>query len=149
MRQGDGCPGQCSPGLGRGYAAARACVQSCLTFCDPTDCSSPGSSVHGSFQARILEWVATSYSRGSSPPRDRTRVSCIGKWILQLYTSWEARKKAVSGKSPLPVNQGLYLTFTFPYCIMSTAKGHPEGILVFYSVGSQFVIHAYKSHDKD
>ena len=46
------------------------------------DYSPPGSSVHGIFQARILEWVATSYSRGSSQPRDRTRVSCIGRRIL-------------------------------------------------------------------
>ena len=41
------------------------------------DCSLPGSSVHGIFQARVLEWVAISFSRGSSQPRDRTRVSCI------------------------------------------------------------------------
>ena len=44
---------------------------------DPMDCNLPGSSVHGISQARILEWVAISFSRGSSQPRDRTRVSCI------------------------------------------------------------------------
>ena len=43
---------------------------SCSTLCDPVDCSLPGSSVHGIFQARILEWVAISFSRGSSWPRD-------------------------------------------------------------------------------
>ena len=43
-------------------------AQSCLTLCDPRDCSPPGSSVHGIFQARILEQVAISYSRGSSDP---------------------------------------------------------------------------------
>ena len=47
-------------------------AQSCLTLCDPMDCSLPGSSVHGIFQARILEWVAVPSSRGSSQPRDRT-----------------------------------------------------------------------------
>ena len=52
-------------------------AQSCPTLCDPMDCSIPGSSVHGIFQARVLEWVAISFSRGSSRPRDRTRVSCI------------------------------------------------------------------------
>ena len=52
-------------------------AKSCLTLCDHMDCSPPGSSVHGIFQARILEWVATSFSRGSSWPRDQTRVSCI------------------------------------------------------------------------
>ena len=41
-------------------------VQLCPTLCDPMDCSPPGSSVHGIFQARILEWVAISFSRGSS-----------------------------------------------------------------------------------
>jgi len=45
-------------------------VQSCLTLCDPIDCSLPGSFVHGIFLARILEWVAISSSRQSSQPRD-------------------------------------------------------------------------------
>ena len=53
------------------------CAQSCLTLCDPMDCSPPGSFAHGIFQVRILEWVAVSYFRGSSQPRDRTGVSCI------------------------------------------------------------------------
>ena len=50
-------------------------TQSCVTLCDPMDCSPPGSSVRGILQARILEWVAISFSRGSSPPRDWTWVS--------------------------------------------------------------------------
>ena len=50
-------------------------AQSCLTLCNPMDCSPPGSSVHGIFQAWILEWVAISFSRGSSWPRDQTLVS--------------------------------------------------------------------------
>ena len=48
-----------------------------IRLCDPRDCSPPGSSVHGTFQASILEWVAISFSRRSPWPRDRTRVSCI------------------------------------------------------------------------
>ena len=51
-------------------------AQSCPTLCDTMDCSLPGSSVHGIFQARILEWVAISFSRRLSQPRDRTWVSC-------------------------------------------------------------------------
>ena len=51
--------------------------QSCLTLCDPMDCSPPGSSVHGISQARIPEWVAISFSRGFSRPQDQTRVSRI------------------------------------------------------------------------
>ena len=57
----------------------------CPTLCDPMDCSPPGSSFHGFLQARILEWVAVPFSRGSSRPRDQTHVSyvsCIGRWIL-------------------------------------------------------------------
>ena len=55
----------------------REVAQLCPTLCDPMDCSLSGSSVHGILQARILEWVAISFSRESSQPRDRTRVSCI------------------------------------------------------------------------
>ena len=58
-------------------ALARSVAQLCLTLCDPMDCSLPGSSVHGILQARILEWVAISFSRGSSPPRDQTFISCL------------------------------------------------------------------------
>ena len=50
-------------------------AQSCQTLCSPMDCSLPGFSVHGIFQARLLEWVAISFSRGSSWPRNRTLVS--------------------------------------------------------------------------
>ena len=52
-------------------------VLSCLTLCDPRGWSPPASSAHGIFQARILEWAAISFSRGSSQPRGRTRVSCM------------------------------------------------------------------------
>ena len=61
------------------------------------DCSPPGSSVHGIFQARVLEWVAISFSRGSSQTRDWTRVSCIGRRILYHW----ATRKAVVECSPL------------------------------------------------
>ena len=57
-------------------------TQPCPTPCNPMDCSPPVSSVHGISQARILKWVAISYSKGSSRPRDRTFISCIGRWVL-------------------------------------------------------------------
>ena len=75
------------------YLSCCLVTQSCLTFCDPMDCRPPGSCVHGISQARILEWVATSFSRGSSWPRDGTRsacVSCIGSRILAHCTTREA-----------------------------------------------------------
>ena len=68
-------------------------IQLCPTLCDPMDYSPPGSSVHGILQARILEWVAISFSRGSSQHRCQTRVSCIsyiGRWIHYHCTTWEA-----------------------------------------------------------
>ena len=61
--------------------------QSCLTLCDPMDCSPPGSSVHGIFQARILEQIAISSSGESFQAKDRilvSCVSCIGRQILYL-----------------------------------------------------------------
>ena len=64
-------------------------AQSCMTFCEPMDCNLPGSSVHGILQARVLEWVATSFSRGSSQPRDQTRVSCIAG---RCFTVWAIRE---------------------------------------------------------
>ena len=59
-------------------------AQSCLTQCDPMDCSPPGFSVHELLQARILEWTAMPSSRGSSGPRDRTHVSCIAGGLYHL-----------------------------------------------------------------
>ena len=58
-------------------------TQSCLTLCDPMDCSLPGSSVHGIFQTIVLEWIAISFLSGSSRPRDGTQVSCIVYKYLQ------------------------------------------------------------------
>ena len=65
-------------------------AQSCPTLCNPIDCSPPGSSVHGISQARILKWVAISFSGGSSQPRDRSCISCIGRWILYCWATREA-----------------------------------------------------------
>ena len=63
-------------------------AQSCRTLCNPVGCSLPGSSVHGISQARVLEWVAISSTRGSSSPRDWTEPKCI---------SWNTIRNVVSG----------------------------------------------------
>ena len=63
---------------------------SCIQRCDPVDCGPPGSSVHGIFQARMLEWVVISSSEGSSQLRNRTHVSCTGRLNLYHWASWEA-----------------------------------------------------------
>ena len=57
-------------------------TKSCPTVCDPMDCSPPSFSVHGIFQARVLEWVAIPFSRGSSRPRDGNHASYIGRRVL-------------------------------------------------------------------
>ena len=64
-------------------------AKSCPALGDPIDCSPPGSSVHGIYQTRILEWVAIFFSRGSSWPRDWTQVSCI---IGRFFTNWATRE---------------------------------------------------------
>ena len=63
-------------------------AQSCPTLCDPMNCSPPGSSVHGIFQARILRWVAILFSRESSQPWDQTWVSCPSGRFLTIWTSF-------------------------------------------------------------
>ena len=73
------------------------CVPSCLTLCDPTDCSPPGSSVLGISQARMLDWVAIPFCRGSSWPRDRTHISCIAS---RFFTT-ESRGKPKGGQQEI------------------------------------------------
>ena len=67
-------------------------LQSHPALCGCMDCSLPGSSVHGILRARILEWVAISFSRGASCPRDQTCISCINRWILY---HWATRKAQI------------------------------------------------------
>ena len=76
------------------YSARHICccsvAKSCLTLCSSLDCSPPGSSVHGIFQTRILEWVATPYFRGSSQIRDQAHVSYFSRWIFYPRGTGEA-----------------------------------------------------------
>ena len=67
-------------------------AQSCPNPCDPMDCSLSGSSVHGIFQTRVLEWVAISFSRGSSQPKNQTQVSCIAG---RFFTDWAMREAPI------------------------------------------------------
>ena len=71
------------------FGRAHEVTQSCPTLCDPIDCSLPGSSVHGIFQATVLEWIAISFSRGSSRPRAWTQVSRI---VDRHFTVWATRE---------------------------------------------------------
>ena len=76
-------------------------LHSCPALWDTTDCSLPGSSVHGTFQARILQWIAISFSRGSSWPRNRTGISCIASGFL---TNWAIREAPNSTQMDFIVN---------------------------------------------
>ena len=91
------------------FLRGRVCVyaQSCPTFCDPMDCSLPGSSVHGISQARILEWLATSFSRGSSQPRDQalvSSISCNGGGFITTIESQAVRKQRPRCQAPGPID---------------------------------------------
>ena len=77
--------------------------QLCPTHCNPMDCSPPSSFVHGILQARILEWIAMLFSRGSSWPRDWTWVSCIAG---RFFTTW-ATREALS--LPKPIKKNLWI----------------------------------------
>ena len=74
------CPEE--PGRLKSIESESEVVQLCPTLCDLMDCSLPGLSIHVIFQARVLEWVAISFFRGSSPPRDQDQVS----YILDAFT---------------------------------------------------------------
>ena len=84
-------------GLGNFHLSCHRCLsakllQSCPTLWDLIDCSLPGSSVHGIIQARILEWVALPFSRGSSQPRDWTRISCDSCIAGRFFTAESPEK---------------------------------------------------------
>ena len=92
-----------------------------LTLCEPVDCCPPGSSDHGISQARVLEWVAISFSRGSFPPRDQTRVSCLtGKFFT---TEPPGNPKLVGYRSLTNEETSSY---TNRYDIVTNAKAHLE-----------------------
>ena len=91
------------------------------TLCDPMGCSPPGSSAHRISQARILEWVAVSFSRASSQPRDPTRVSYIGRRILHHWATREVQFCPSSTAFPYNYPPGARNDFfTLPNCDKTT-----------------------------
>ena len=95
--------------------------------CDPTDCSPPGSSVHGISQVRILEWVGISFSRGSSRPRDWTWVSCT---VGGFFTIWATREAALKVLFYIQLPSLLRLT------LRSLGNSHKAGITLSSYLGS-------------
>ena len=97
-------------------------AKSCPILCDTMDYNPPGFSVHRISQARILEWVSTPYSMGSSRPRDQTYVSCIGRQIL--YHLSHSGSLLLHKSTPLRVSLSLFLIFFFfnTSCVCLVAK---------------------------
>ena len=95
-------------------------IQSCPTLCNPMDCSPPGSSLHGILQARVLEWIAISFSRGSSWPRDQTQVSCIAG---RRFTLWATRESQEAFPFPFSISS---FGFLWSCCIFSLRTHQPD-----------------------
>ena len=92
-------------------------AQSCLTLWDLMDCSPPGFSIHGILQARILEWAAIPFSRGSSRPRDQTQASHVARGLFTVWATREALK-----------TQGhllLCVCYLVPECVCETHSNNP------------------------
>ena len=124
-------------------------AQSCPTLCDPVDCSPPGSSIHGILQARILEWVAISFSRGSSWPRDQTWVSHIAGRCFNLWATMEwhgvaakedRRRDATDNEKH--VSQNMFLSCYFKGGFLQRKSW--EFIINWSSLGSWFVTTYFK-----
>ena len=102
------------------YVCARLVVQSCLTPCEPMDCSPPGSSVHGISQARMLKWVPIFFSRGSFWPRDRTWVSWVADGFFIVGATREDHIRGFNSTCFILVYWCTYLCLchyhTFDYC---------------------------------
>ena len=100
------------PGDSEGQGSLACCSpwsckvkESEVALCDPMDCSPPGSSLHGIFQLRLLQWVAIPFSRGSSRPREQTHISCLGRRTLYHWASWETMREADTILSIDPRNE--------------------------------------------
>ena len=127
--------------VGEGTKILHCCcclvAKSSSTLCDPVDCSPPDSSVHGISQARILEWVATSFFRGSSQLRHQTRVSCKSPSLAGRFFTTEPPGKPKIPKALPPKESGFKSQFGF--CPgMSPISSSPN-----LSCGVSLVCHAF------
>ena len=92
-------------------------TQSCLTLCNPMDCSLPGSSVHRLLQTRILEWVAVPFSRGSSQARDRTHISHTADRFFTVWVTREALGLSKLKQALVAWKKGKWLKGRQPRCL--------------------------------
>ena len=99
-------------------------LQLCSTFCNPTDCSPPGSSVHGILQARTLEWVAMPSFRGSSQPRDQTCSFCSSYIVGKFFYHW-ATRRSPKGKYYIPK---IFRNHCYLYCHYFSKLPAPDSL---------------------
>ena len=99
---------------------------SCPILCDPKDCSSPGFSVHGILQARILEWIAIPSSRGISQPRDRTLVSCIAGRFFTIWATGKSLAWPIRTRPSFPLSQSLPSGSFHKPCILTHQRAQSQ-----------------------
>ena len=102
----------------------------CPFLCDPMDYSPTGSSVHGNLKARILEWVVISFSRGSSWPKDWTR---IGRPILYHWATWEAQPRITCALRSLEENKYLRMIMIVFFFFIAVVLSYSYSNIVFYN----------------
>ena len=126
------------PGLDSNIMWGMSAAQSCLTLCEPMDYTWPGSSVHGILQARILEWVAIPFSRGSFQSRGRTWVSCTAG---RLFTVWATREAPLVSWHLLnsPGSPEKLSTEDTSLCALENALSHAQGGDGFPLVGKPYL----------
>ena len=106
-------------------------AQSCPTLSDPMDCSLPGSSIHGIFQARILEWVTMPSFRGYSWPRDRTHDSYISGLAGRFFTTEPPGKPLISRLATYWVLKHIFIKLVLLTILLCGCTSHPSDIFPF------------------
>ena len=123
-------------------------AQSYLTLCDPMDCSLPGSSLHGILQARVLGWVAISFSRGSSRPRDQTQVSCIAGKCFNLWATREAHKFESHHEFKFRIFHAAFILSSarkklkLGSTVLSSSLKHSEFVRFFFSQAKKILLNS-------
>ena len=136
------------------YDINKACVcvfsQLCLTLCDSMDCSPQGSSVHGIFWARILNWFSITFFKGLSWHRDRTHVSCVllhCRQILYLHVTWNKGSPGKEERWPLSPPFKYVIVLQIKLC--NTPQGKKEWVNTLEAVSGFFLLKITEQHTRN